>query len=158
MSAELGHGAAGRAYLSQAGELHLNGANLYDQAEAPFPQQATFTPAASTSNVCNVTIQLQDGAGNSVAVVTKLDIWLSDAATGIGLTGTTASGGVAAGSSGTILGALTTSKALSAITDAAGKFILAITDTSKTGFYVACTIPGTNKVAVSAALVTGNYG
>lgn len=157
MSSETGH-APSRAYFDRSGNLHRNGAVEYDGAEVAQPEQATVSAAAGTTNVSDVTFQLKDGAGNNLAAVTALDLWLSDAATGIGLTATTPSGGVAAGASGTILGALTTSKAVRVITDATGKFILAITDTSKTGFYPCCSIPGTGKVTVGAQLVAGNYG
>ena len=77
--------------------------------------------------------------------------------TGAGLTATTASGTVQAGASGTDLGTLTAKKALACRTTAAGLYILAITDTAKTGFYPVVTIPG-RKLIVGAQLVTGNYG
>jgi hypothetical protein len=133
------------AILSYAGQQVNNGA-----------RNVTLTPAAGTANQSLVTLQLKDAAGNAIAVVTPIDVWLSDAATGIGLTGTTASGAVAAGASGTDLGVLTTKKAITSLTDATGKYILAITDTAKTGFFV-CAAVG-SKIYVSAALVAGNYG
>jgi hypothetical protein len=121
------------------------------------PLTATFSPAAGSANVCLVTVQLKDGLGNNCTGPYVLDVWLSDASTGIGLTATTASGAVAAGASGTDLGVLTTKKANRVLTDAAGKYILSITDTSKTGFYVAAST-ALNMVGVSSQLVTANYG
>ncbi len=81
-------------------------------------------------------------------------LYLSDASTGIGLTGTTASGAVTAkAASGTDFGAITAKKALIAQTKADGSFILSITDTAKTGFYV-CAVPMRGGVpSVSAQLV-----
>jgi hypothetical protein len=147
-----------RVALSQVGNLHLNGGNLFDVAEVVMPQAVVFTIGkGATSNICLVTIQLQDGPGANIANVTGLDVWLSDAATGIGLTATTASGAVGAGASGTDLGVLTTKKANHSITDATGKYVLSITDTAKTAFYVACKLPFSGKVAVSRVLATGDY-
>lgn len=118
---------------------------------------ATLTPAQGSANVCLVTIQVKKPDGSNVTVPVDLIVTLSDAATGAGLTATTASGAVAAGASGTDLSALVAKKALLVKTDATGKYILSITDTVKTGFYVVAAIPGKNP-NVSAQLVTGNYG
>lgn len=157
MPVEIGHH-PGRFYADQNGHIHLNGADLYDRAEVPIPQQVSITPAAGSANVCLVTFQAKDAQGNNLAAVTALDIWLSDAATGIGLTATSASGAVAAGASGTDLGALTAKKALRVLTSATGAYILSITDTAKTGFYPCCALPGTGKAVVGAQLITANYG
>lgn len=157
MASEAGHH-LNRVYNDQNGNVHLNGADLFDRAEIPLPQQVTISVAAGSANVSLVTFQLKDAAGNALTVPTEMTIWLSDASTGIGLTATTASGAVGAGASGTDFGAMTAKKALDVLTDATGKYILSITDTSKTGFFPCCTIPGVNKAAVGAQLVTGNYG
>lgn len=121
------------------------------------PQTVTITPAVGAANVSLVSIQVKDGAGTNLARVTPIVVHLSDAATGIGLTGTTASGAVAAGASGTDLGVLTTKKANYSITDAAGLYILSITDTAKTQFYVSVTIPSVGTTTVTRVL-TANYG
>lgn len=122
------------------------------------PYSATITPAAGGSNVSEVTIQINNAAGVAVAYPVVLDVLLSDAATGAGLTATTASGAVAAKSaSGTDLSTLVSKKALKVQTKADGTYILSITDTAKTGFYVVAHIPGLPPV-VSSALVSGNYG
>lgn len=122
------------------------------------PAYASFSPAAGSSNVCEVTITIKDGNGTAVAKPTIFHLMLSDAATGAGLTGTTASGTVAAkASSGTDLSTLVSKKALLCQTKADGTYILSITDTAKTGFYVVAQVPG-QLPSVSSALVTGNYG
>jgi hypothetical protein len=110
-----------------------------------------------SSNITLVSIQMEDKNGNPVPGVQCIDIWLSDAATGIGITGTTASGAVAAGASGTDLGVLTTKKVTRVLTDANGKYILSITDTAKTLFYVAASLPANGSVYVSRQLVVGDY-
>jgi len=125
----------------------------------PFNLAISAAAGTPTSNISNVSFQMQDRTGAALAGVWEFDLYLSDAATGVGLTATTASGGIAAAaSSGTILGVLTTSKALRVATNAAGLFTLAITDTAKTGFYpCAFPVPGF-PVQVGTQLVTGNYG
>ena len=111
-----------------------------------------------TANLSNVSFQVQDMYGNAVAGVFELDIYLSDSAVGNGITATTPSGGVAAlAASGTILGVLTTSKAVRVVTNAAGLFVLVITDTAKTAFYpVASFLPGV-PVQVGAQLTAASY-
>ena len=113
-------------------------------------------PGAS-ANIALVSIQMEDKNGNPVPGIQTLDIWLSDAASGIGLTAVTASGTVGVGASGTILGALTASKALRVLTDANGLCILSITDTANTDFYVAASLPANGSVFVSRKLRTGDY-
>lgn len=123
------------------------------------PTSITFSPAAGGANVSEVTITVKDGAGATIAGVFNLDVWLSDAATGAGLTATTASGTVTAkAASGAVIGTYTAKKALRVQTLATGVFVLEITDTAKTGFYVAAEVPMSGRVVVSSQMVTGNYG
>lgn len=118
----------------------------------------TFTPAAGTTNVCDVVITAVDAAGTAVAVPVSFDLWLSDAATGVGHTGTSASGTVTAKSaSGLVVATLVSKKALRVQALATGLFTLEITDSAKTAFYVCAQTP-TGVVSVSTVLATGNYG
>ncbi len=139
----------------------LNGDTIYvihhPEPASLTPATVTFSPAQGAANISLVTMQVKDASGNNITAPTTLVVTLSDAATGAGLTATTASGAVAAGTAGADLGDLTAKKAKVVQTDATGKYILSITDTAKTGFYVTANIPG-RKVNVSAALITGNYG
>lgn len=153
----------GTAVTSTAAELNaLDGVtatvgelNLTDNLSA----NITFAAAAGGANVCEVTCTVKDAAGATIAAPFTLNIWLSDAATGAGLTGTSASGTVTAkAASGAVLGTLTAKKALVVQTLATGIFILEITDTAKTAFYVAAQVPGTGATKVSAVLATGDYG
>jgi protocatechuate 3,4-dioxygenase beta subunit len=122
------------------------------------PASATLAIAAGATNVSIVTITVKDGAGVAMARAIPLDIWLSDAATGLGVTATTASGAVAAGTAGTDLVDLTSKKVKRVITDATGVYKLSITDTAKTGFYVAAAVPSISKIFVSSQLQTASYG
>ncbi len=86
-------------------------------------------------------------------------VWLSDDSAGVGLTATSASGTVQAKSGGgEVFGTLTAKKALEVQTKADGTFILEITDTAKTGFFVAANLPVAGLPKVSRQLVTGDYG
>lgn len=155
---------AGAAVTTSAAELNiLDGvtanASQINAAAGGTGTSVSFAPAAGGANVCEVTLTVFDGAGVAVAAVHNLEVWLSDAATGAGLTGTTASGTVTAkAASGVVLVTHTAKKLLYVQTLADGTFILEITDSAKTGFYVAATVPLSGKAAVSAQLVTGNYG
>ena len=121
------------------------------------PYSVTFSPAAGSSNVCEITIKVTDYEGTTVADVHNLDIWLSDAATGAGLTATSASGTVAAkAASGVDFQIYSAKKAFRVQTLATGVYILSITDTAKTAFYPCASIAG--KTVVGTKLVTGNYG
>lgn len=134
-----------------------------DHVMTDFGVSISFSAASAAANVCEVTITVLDNEGSAVDVATTshlLDIWLSDDAQGEGLTSTSASGTVTAKSSeGAVLTALTAKKHIRGVTKAgAGTFILEITDTAKTGFYVCAALPGSGRVYVSDQLVTGDYG
>lgn len=123
------------------------------------PQRIDYSIAAGGANVCEVTATVRDGHGDAIAKPLLLTIWLSDAATGAGLTATAASGTVQAKSGeGADFGVLTAKKALVVQTKTDGTYTLEITDTAKTGFYVCAAIPFTGFNAVSRQLVTGDYG
>ena len=148
-----------RLVVASGGELDVESGGLLKVAGVALPADITFAPAAGGANVCEVTIAVKDAAGATLAGIRNLEIWLSDAATGAGLTGTAASGTVTAKTAeGTVLTALTAKKHLIGQTKAAGTFVLEITDTAKTGFYVAVALPGTGVPVISDQLVTGDYG
>lgn len=117
-----------------------------------------FAVAAGGANVSEVTITVADLDDTAAAAVHHIDVWLSDAASGAGLTGTTASGTVTAkAASGVVISTYTAKKALRVQSLATGVFVLEITDSAKTGFYVAAAGPD-GRAYVSSQLVTGNYG
>lgn len=128
-------------------------------AGSMIPASFTFTPAAGAANVCDVVIQAVDSAGNAMAGVFSFDVFLSDAATGVGLTGTSASGTVTAKSaSGAVVGTYTAKKALRVQSLATGAFTLEVTDSAKTAFYPAVVHPTTGRAVVGDALATADYG
>lgn len=117
----------------------------------------TNGPGAS-ANIANVLFQISDNGGIAVPDSAIFDIWLSDAASGIGQTATTATGGFAAVTSdGVIWQTITASKAIRVQANAAGLFGLAITDTAKTGFFPVAQNPFSGLVTVGAQLTTASY-
>lgn len=116
-----------------------------------------ISAAAGAANISDVTFQVQDGAGNNITGVFNFEVYLSDAATGAGLTATTASGTVTAASGGGVVrSTLTAKKDLLVQTNASGVFVLEITDTAKTHFYPVASMNGA--VTVGTQLTTPNYG
>lgn len=118
-----------------------------------------FSIAAGSGNVSEVTVTVKDALGVTVPGVFAFDLWLSDSSAGAGLTATTASGAVAAkAANGVDLVVYTAKKSQRVQTLATGVYVLSITDTAKTGFFVAATAPSGGKVSVSSQLVTASYG
>ena len=123
------------------------------------PERIEYTIAAGGANVCEVQLGVKDGHGDAIAKSLVLNLWLSDDSGGVGLTATSASGTVQAKSGeGADFGVDTAKKALKVQTKADGTYTLEITDTAKTGFYVAAQLPLAGLQSISRQLVTGDYG
>ena len=139
--------------------LGLHGFKNIEINGSRVPSSITMTAAAGGANVSEVTYQVVDSDGNALAGVYNFVVYLSDAATGVGLTATSASGTVTAkAASGTVVGTSTAKKALTIQTLATGAFILEITDTAKTTFYPCAVLPSTGQSIVGTQLATGDYG
>lgn len=122
------------------------------------PGKISFAAAAGgTQYYCAVTITVQDNGGNPIINTPfDMDVILSDAATGVGVTATTPSGGISA-TTGTVLNIYVAGKAVYAQTNGAGQIVLQIIDSAKTGFYImvqGCALP---VPYVSPQLVAANY-
>ena len=148
-------------YREQGGAKWVVGGELavgsVEVSEAP--AAFTFTPDDGSANVSEVKIQAVDAHGTAVAKALLAVVWLSDAATGAGLTGTTASGTVQAKSGeGTDVNTLSAKKAILVQTKVDGSYTLEITDDAKTDFYVCAQSVGGFAHSVSAQLETGDYG
>ena len=158
---EIGIDGLGNLVLNTTGKLaeQVQKGNVPQLVGKSLPTTIAISNApGASSNIANVTFQVSDALGNAFSGVFQFDLMLSDAATGLGLTATTASGGIAAAASGgTVIGVLTTSKAVKIQTNASGAFILAITDTSKTGFYPVAFFGAYNAAIVGAQLTTASY-
>lgn len=137
------------------------GSDAFNQSMALIDNQiadVTMSAAAGAANVCEITMTLKNAQGQTIAGALPLLFWLSDAATGAGLTATTASGAVTAkASNGIDMGVVTTKKAFHFQPLATGIGIVSITDTAKTAFYPCVQLPN-GKLVVGTVLATGNYG
>lgn len=135
--------ADGKAISANAGEL-----NLLDGLAS----NVTVALAAATgANNMRMTITATDAAGTTVAAVHQLEVWMSEAATGIGLTADTYSGDLVA-LTGAIHTALTAKKHWSVVTAASGIFTADLEDTAKPADqYVAVKKPLGAGVVVSVA-------
>lgn len=145
--------------VASGGVIDVESGGLLKVSGSALPSAISFAIAAGGANVSEVTITVQDNAGDTLAGARPLMIWLSDDAQGEGLTSTTASGTVQAKSaSGSDLTALTAKKHLISVALVAGTYILEITDSAKTGFYVAVAVLGGVVSGVSSQLQTADYG
>jgi hypothetical protein len=121
--------------------------NLLDNAVA----SVSWAVAAGASNICILTGTIKDAAGVTIAASRPLLVYISEAATGIGITADTYSTGAAI-TTGTQLVALTASKAWLINTHTDGTFAISITDTAKPADqYAAAVNWTTGQLSVSAA-------
>ena len=125
----------------------------------------TFTPAVGASSTkCALTIQVVDAYGNAVKESFVFWLWLSNAATGIGLSAYSDTIAVLSGGGADILTeTVTTVKAILCQTLATGKYILDITEATTADqpkIYVAAMIPGgpnSGRIAVSRILTADDF-
>jgi hypothetical protein len=115
------------------------------------PVTVTIGLAAGAANIMRVTVTIKDGAGTAIDVPFLIEWWISEAATGIGLTADTISGDVVA-VSGTEWDQVTDKKRYRYLTAATGIFSFDIEDSAKPADqYIAVVHPLTGKLIVSAA-------
>jgi hypothetical protein len=135
----------------------LNIYGILAQNNLPLPAKATVTITPAAANASLVSFTITDNGGNAITGTPfVVDIWLSDAATGVGLTAVTASGTVAV-TTGTLIVADVAKKFTRMMSDTNGVASITITDTAKTGFYVAIDGGGLPLPVVSRQMVTGDY-
>lgn len=115
------------------------------------PSTVDIALAAGAANVMQITMTVQDAAGNTLAGVYEIEWWISDATTGIGLTADSFSGDVAT-TTGTEWEERTSKKHYTGLTDVNGVIVATVTDTNTPAdIYVAARNPLTGAVIVSAA-------
>lgn len=112
---------------------------------------ATITVGAEATNVVNVAVQLTDANGDNIAYAATFLAYLSDASTGLDVSAAGPDGGVAVGTDGDIVVALTASIALLLQTEADGNVDLDWTDAGAMTKYLVVVLPN-GKHVVSGAL------
>jgi hypothetical protein len=123
------------------------------------PVNVTIAYAAhgSTTDGLVATLTVVDGSGVAIAAVHSLEVWISDAANGIALTSTSASGALTA-TTGLIRTAVTAKKHIQLLTAATGIGVLLLVDSANTAderFVVKN--PATGASIIGAATVAGDY-
>ena len=112
---------------------------------------ATIALAASaTTDGMDITIQAR------TAGVQNIEFWMSESATGIGLTGDTYSGALTA-ATGTILNVLTAKKHINVQTDATGLAVLLLVDSANPVDQYACVTNHSNGMAIVSAISAANW-
>lgn len=107
------------------------------------PSAPTITPGAQAGDVINVTVQLNDVQSNAIAASKVVYAYLSDDSGGDGLAATAPDGGVAIGTDGTIIEALTADKSWMIWTESDGQLDLDIEESGADTWYL-CIVIGTN--------------
>ncbi len=121
--------------------------NLVDNAVA----SVSWVVTAGASNICIMTGTIKDAAGATIAASRPIDLYISEAATGIGITADTYSTGAAI-TVGTQLIAFTANKAWRINTHTNGTFAISITDTAKPADqYGVAIVSTTGQLSISAA-------
>jgi hypothetical protein len=110
-----------------------------------------FTIGAEATNAITVAVQLNGpDPSQDLQGVGVVEMWLSDASTGVGLTGTAPSGGVAAGTDGEIFIEHVANKHWTVQSEVDGDIDIVLTDTGTPTFYLAVKLPnGTIKVSTA---------
>lgn len=112
---------------------------------------ASITVGAEATNVINVAIALKNDRRKAIVGARYVKVYLSDAATGIGLTATTMTGSPAIGTLGTIINTTVTKKMWEILTDANGNFDLNVGDSGTPTFYLVVLFPD-GTIQVSSAI------
>lgn len=148
-------------YFTYVSDVDSDGNATVTVATYVSGQATTFSvalAASGTTDGMDITITAKDEAGNTVAAVHAFEWWISEAATGIGLTADSYSGSVTA-SVGAIHTAVTAKKHFLAVTAATGIFTATAVDSANpTDQYVAVKKPFGGGVVVSTASGTNWEG
>ncbi len=114
------------------------------------PTNATISVGTEGTNAISVTIQLVDGNGDNLTAIAGFSWYLSGDSAGAGIVGTAPNDGTAIGASGKIA-ELVAEKAGYLLTDATGKAIITLTDSTTPTFYLVVILP-IGKVVISSAI------
>jgi hypothetical protein len=114
--------------------------------------------ASSTTDGMDITVTVKNDVGDTQVAVQTFVMYMSEAATGIGLTGDTYSGDLTA-SAGTLIGALTAKKAWVCQTNASGVFTATLVASANPADQYVCVVhPLTTRPIVSVVSGTNWEG
>jgi hypothetical protein len=120
------------------------------------PAAVVITHAAGAANIVDVTFTVNNAAGAAMAKPTFIDVWLSDAATGLAIT--THPADTITASKGSVWHVNTAAASLRLQTAADGVATIVVTDTHKTAFYVCAALGVDPRPNVIHLLAGGDYG
>jgi hypothetical protein len=123
---------------------------------AGVPAAIVITHAAGAANIVNITFTVNDAAGVAIAKPAFIDVWLSDAATGLAITSHVAD--TITASVGSVWHVNTAAASLKVQTSAAGVATLVVTDTHKTAWYTCAALGIDPRPNVIHLMATGDFG
>jgi len=110
-------------------------------ARGPDSLATSITAAVKVGSTRLVTVTMKDAKARPISGITRVLLWLSDAANGAGLCAAAPSGGIALATNGTILNPTVAGKYLDCQTDTTGVLTLNVTEATSKTFYVCITFP-----------------
>lgn len=113
---------------------------------------AEFTIGAEGSNTINVGVVLKDARNNALAERVHGRAYLSDAATGAGISGTATTSALAVGTNGNLLDIPVTGKSFDFVTDASGRIDINIIQTAAPVTYYLVLLMPDGSIKVSNAI------
>jgi hypothetical protein len=134
-------------------ELVIGGDPLNGTTGNQMADGVTFTIGTEATNAINVAMQLTSG-GNDLSEIGYVTAFLSDSATGIGISGTAPATSVAIGTDGAIIKELTTKLAWILQSEADGDIDLTITETGGDTWYLVVVLPDGSQVVSDAITFT----
>ena len=111
-----------------------------------------ITVNAEVPNSITVNIQVQNFEKEDIGESRVFMAFLSDASTGLDVTGTAPNGGVAGGTDGDILSEMTADKVFLLQTELDGDVDVVLTDSGTPTFYLVCIDPADGRQTVSDAI------
>lgn len=111
---------------------------------------ATISIGTEAANAITVTVQLKDNGGANLARIGHVHAYLSDASTGVAISGTAPATSVAAGAAGKIVKELTTKLAWWLQSNSSGVINLVITETGTPTWYLVIVLPDGRQVVSGA--------
>lgn len=112
--------------------------------------------AGAATDEMDITITVKNAAGETIAAVHQLEVWITDSATAYTLTSTAASGALTAVDGG-IITALTAKKHVICVTPATGIINLSLVDSANTAGETVCVKLPNGSFSASAVSVAGSY-
>lgn len=100
----------------------------------------TFTIGAESANTINIALVFKDANGRVVAEPVGALVYLSDVATGLGVTATAPNSGIAIGTNGTLIEAIADKLGL-LISNAAGLADITFSESGVVGWYLVVVMP-----------------